>query len=653
MLTRCNNCFSEYEEELGLCPYCGFAPGEESQDVYCLSPGTLLTGRYIIGKKLGMGGFGITYMAWDCKLETVMAIKEYFPSGLVNRLPHTSDIILVSHKHEKDFLYGKNRFIEEARNLAKFNSHPNIVNVFEYFEANNTAYIVMEFLDGKTLGSAIKDQGYQPLPCEQCVEIAVSLCAALRSIHEVGILHRDISPNNIMLCKDGKVKLFDFGAARFASGIENLTIVVKPGFAPPEQYNKADRQGPSTDIYALGATLYFALTGEIPEESTDRKKEDTLAAPKEVNPSIPDYISVTIMRAMAVEPQYRFDNVDDFEKGLLQEKRIRTEKEERKRRRARRILGIVASLAIVTGISAAALYAYSLASDSALPDADLVLLYVQDESQDINNMKGSALATIVKSFTDSYQNIDIVVELAEQNELATDLSNADIIETTHLNPATEDGTFISLSDLTGTLDDDYYVQDALSTSTEYPTGIVVPVIYVNSGMGALSSTESLEQIQNECAATNKRMVVSTEGLSMYGTLYGSEVKQFCEDNAKEDFLTRKAFVYMGTSSDYFDIQESMSGEYSVMFPDCGVSVYQYGMVWSIVDGEKTDEEAAEGFLSYLTSDFAQEYLFVQSKSDFLPISKSVMDVYLSVYSELEGLSEYLELPFSAPQSDLA
>lgn len=245
------------------------------------------------------------------------------------------------------------------------------------------------------------------------------------------------------------------------------------------------------------------------------------------------------------------------------------------------------------------------------------------------------------------------MEVAEQNETATDLSNADIVEATYLNPATEDCTFISLSDLTGDLGDDYYVQDALSISTEYPTGIVVPVIYANSGMGALSSTESLEQIQTECTAMGKRMVIATEGLSMYGTLYGSDVNSFCIGNAKEAFLAREAFVYMGTSADYFDIQESMPGEYSVMFPDCGISVYQYGMVWSIVDGEKTDEEAAEGFLSYLTSDFAQEYLFVQSKSDFLPISKTVMDVYLSVYSELEGLSEYLELPFSAPQSDLA
>lgn len=649
MLTRCDNCFSEYEEKLGLCPCCGHIPGEESQEVYCLAPGTVLADRYIVGKKLGMGGFGIIYKAWDRKLETVMAIKEYFPSGLVNRLPHTSELILVGHKHEQDYLHGKKRFIEEARNLAKFNSHPNIVNVFEYFEANNTAYFVMEFLDGKTIGEVIKEQNELPLPCDQCVDIAVALCSALRAIHKADILHRDISPNNIMLCNDGKVKLFDFGAARFASGIERVEIEFKIGFTPPEQYNQVDKQGPFTDIYALGATLYYALTGEIPEESTDRKKEDTLAAPEELNPSIPHHISETIMRSMAVEPQYRFPDVDDFEKCLLQEKRIRSEKEERKRRRTRRLLGIAASLIIVVGIGAITLFTYFMASDSALPDANLILWYAVDESQDNNDMKDAALTAIADSFTDGYQNIDIVVEPAGQTEISSDLSGADIVETTYMDLTNQDSTLISLEDLSDDLGDDFYVQDSLSVSTKYPTGIIVPVIYVNSGMGELSTTGSLELIQTACAAVNGRMTVSRESLPMYSTLYGEGISAFCEDNAKNAFISRDAFIYLGTSSDYFDIQESLPGEYTVMLPECGTSVYQYGMTWSIVGGEETDEEASKGFLSYLTSELAQEYLYVQNRNESLPISKSVMEVYLSVYSELEGITEYLELPFTAPQ----
>lgn len=653
MLTRCDNCFSEYEEELGLCPYCGHIPGEESPEVYCLAPGTVLADRYIVGKKLGMGGFGIIYKAWDRKLETVMAIKEYFPSGLVNRLPHTSELILVGHKHEQDFRYGKKRFIEEARNLARFNSHPNIVNVFEYFEANNTAYFVMEFLDGKTIGDVVKEQNCLPLPCDQCVDIAVALCSALRAIHNVGILHRDISPNNIMLCNDGKVKLFDFGAARFVSGIESLEIEFKIGFAPPEQYNKVDKQGPFTDIYALGATLYYALTGEVPEESTDRKKEDTLAAPEEVNPRIPHHISETIMRAMAVEPQYRFHDVDEFEKYLLQEKRIRSEKEERKRRRTRRLLSIVASIVIVAGIGSIALYSYFMASNSVLPRANLVLWYAMDEGTENDDVKGSALSSIADNFMDGYQNIEVKMEPNAQNQGSSDFSGTDIVETTYMDLSDKGNTFISLTDLTDDLDDRYYVQDSLSVSTKYPTGIIVPVIYVNSGIGDLYSTESLEQIQTACTAVNGRMAVSRESLSMYSALYGAGVESFCDDNAKSAFIARDAFIYLGTSSDYFDIQESLPGEYTVMLPECGVSVYQYGMTWSIVSGEETDEEAAKGFLSYLTSELAQEYLYVQNRNAFLPISKSVMEVYLSVYSELEGIAEYLDLPFTAPLSNLA
>ena len=132
MQIRCSNCFQEYEADYGVCPYCGYSEGDATAEAYCLTPGTEIAGRYLIGRMLGLGGFGITYQAWDQKLETVMAVKEYYPSGLVNRLPGQAEVMLVASKREEEFRYGKERFLEEARNLARFNTHPNIVNVYVF-----------------------------------------------------------------------------------------------------------------------------------------------------------------------------------------------------------------------------------------------------------------------------------------------------------------------------------------------------------------------------------------------------------------------------------------------------------------------------------------------------------------------------------------
>ena len=166
MRIRCSNCFYEYDEKLGLCPNCGYVEGEDFAEAYCLTPGTRLTDRYIIGETLGLGGFGITYKAWDVQLETVLAIKEYFPSGLVNRTTGDPTVFLVANKRAQEFEYGKQRFLDEARNMAKFSSHHNIVNVFNYFEANNTAYIVMEYLDGMTRETDYNADGTQKR-CEE------------------------------------------------------------------------------------------------------------------------------------------------------------------------------------------------------------------------------------------------------------------------------------------------------------------------------------------------------------------------------------------------------------------------------------------------------------------------------------------------------
>lgn len=320
MVTQCRSCFKQYDEVFEVCPHCGYYNGLQVDEINQLPIGTMLNNRYVIGQVLGFGGFGITYKVWDTKLDAVCAIKEYYPSGFVNRNPRTNEIIVFSGKRSAEFEFGLSRFIEEAVNLAKFSEHDNIVHAFEYFEENKTAYIVMEFLDGVPLNRYLQEN---KISCNESVDIALKVCAALKCVHSNGIVHRDISPDNIFMCKDGRVKIIDFGAARFSAEDEKQrTIILKPGFAPPEQYESVSSQGPWTDIYALGATLYYLLTGVKPEESTNRKIEDNLQPPHELNENIPEYISNSVMKAMAVDRHLRFNSDDEFDKALNNKRKV-------------------------------------------------------------------------------------------------------------------------------------------------------------------------------------------------------------------------------------------------------------------------------------------------------------------------------------------
>lgn len=224
---RCNNCFEPVDDPNAKCPICGYKIGDTPTEIYHLFPGTKLIDRYIIGKVLGFGGFGITYKAWDTKLELLVAIKEYYPSGIVNRTPGTTDVMIYAQKRRKEYEYGKERFLEEARNMAKFSSDPNIVNVFEFFEENNTAYIVMEYLDGISLNQYLHEND-GILDVHSGTQVIEAIANALIKIHSKGIIHRDVSPDNIFLCGDGKIKLIDFGAARFSQDENKLmTILLK------------------------------------------------------------------------------------------------------------------------------------------------------------------------------------------------------------------------------------------------------------------------------------------------------------------------------------------------------------------------------------------------------------------------------------------
>ncbi len=299
--------------EDGVCPKCGkTAAGYEPQPSH-LQPGTVLRDRYVIGGVLGEGGFGITYIGLDRRLEMRVAIKEYYPRDKASRdatasVAVTGPIGPQAQSYEK----GKQRFLREAKVMAKMVKQPAIVTVRDFFEANNTAYIVMEYVDGVTLKEMTEQRGH--IPPGELLPMVEPLFGALATLHEAGLIHRDISPDNIMV-EHGHIRLLDFGCAREAEGSETLTVTLKQGFAPIEQYGRGG-QGPWTDVYALSATIYYCLTGVVPPRASDRAVEDTLMLPIKLGAAITETEEKALLRGMSVLPRGRFQSVRELYDAL-------------------------------------------------------------------------------------------------------------------------------------------------------------------------------------------------------------------------------------------------------------------------------------------------------------------------------------------------
>jgi TolB-like protein len=277
-----------------------------------LPEGTRLRDQYRIGAVLGAGSFGITYRARDERLDTTVAIKEYYPHEIAGRTQSRLTLQPYDDADAADFAFGRERFMEEGRTLARFD-HPNIVRVRSYFEAHGTGYLVMDHYEGQTLASYLAEHG-GTLPEAEAVEVIQDVLRGLQPVHEEGLLHRDIDPQNIYRTDEGRVVLLDFGAARVAMGerSEGELVVFKPGYAPYEQYFEDGEQGPWTDVYACAATLYKCLTGVKPPEATIRIKEDELVPPHEVTDDVSLDTSVAVMKGLAVDPDRRPESVEAF-----------------------------------------------------------------------------------------------------------------------------------------------------------------------------------------------------------------------------------------------------------------------------------------------------------------------------------------------------
>ncbi len=305
----CYGCFMEKEPGIP-CPHCGFCENDE-QPYLALPLGTILNGRYLVGKVLGIGGFGITYLGYDLTLEIKVAIKEYMPSALATRHSDRYTVALTG-RVEADYRYGMERFLDEARILAKLQNTPNIVSVQNYFKENGTAYFVMEYIDGMSLKSYLSKNG-DKIPWEQAIAILQPIMEALVQVHGMNLLHRDISPDNIYITTKGESRLLDFGAARFAQGDgKSVSVILKHGYAPEEQYSSHGNQGPWTDVYAMGATMYRCISGQLPPDSLERIHGDTIKAPSELGVRIPSHVENAMMQALAVKPEDRFPNMAAF-----------------------------------------------------------------------------------------------------------------------------------------------------------------------------------------------------------------------------------------------------------------------------------------------------------------------------------------------------
>ncbi len=308
-------------EEKGTAERCLFCNNDqriEKESLLHLSPGTVLQGKCLLGRALGQGGFGITYLAYDLTLDLKLAIKEYMPQHLATRSGSDQKVAVYKQELQEEYRYGLNSFLKEARTLACFNEHPNIVTVRDYFEDKNTAYLIMNYHQGITLQAYLEQRGGK-IPVDQALEIVMPVLDALKEIHASGILHRDISPDNLLIGEKGRVILIDFGAARQAVSEQSksISVIMKAGFSPPEQYQSRGKQGPWTDIYAVAATMYCIITGQAPLEAIDRMAADDLIPPSQLGISIDRGLEYYLLKALAVKAEDRYQTVEEFQVALM------------------------------------------------------------------------------------------------------------------------------------------------------------------------------------------------------------------------------------------------------------------------------------------------------------------------------------------------
>ncbi|MGN0165875.1 MAG: protein kinase [Lachnospiraceae bacterium] len=646
-MARCLNCFKEYGDEYDICPYCGEDRYLEPDEPVHLLPGTFLAGRYLIGTSVGAGGFGIIYKAWDSKLDTVVAVKEFYCSRLVTRAAGTKELI-VNKRDYKEFDYRKKRFLEEARTMAKFGTHRSIPNVYEFFEENGTAYIVMELLQGKSLNIYLREDAGGKLDKELAFRVINEVGNALISLHERGILHKDVAPDNIFI-SDGdekKIKLLDLGSAKLADDSDKvIDIILKPGYSPPEQYEKNGNIGKWSDVYALGATFYTLLTGIKPSESTNRKENDIVIPPHELDESIPENLSNAIMKAMSVEIQLRYKTVEDFLKSINSQRKVLSLAREKKRRKGRRVFSIVATLVILAVVGCLTFSVFKdKRAEKVLEKATIEVWYSVSNDSEASETK--AMEVIKEDFESHYTNVTIELKAipeieyesalklaAEENNLP-DLFESSGVPDVVLEQARDVGEVLKSSQAKDCLFlkqyDDYYSQ-----KKQVPLGIEVPMAYViTSGNVEIDySNTTFNDLLD--FGDNVNVAVSSQDRDLIEK--NIDVNGMLSETTFFSSTENTSPVLLASSMSINKVRNLTEYEKAYVFYS-GEKIYSnFIYEWSLGNGSKAENAAAERLLAWMLDYSYQENLMIDYCVDGqIPINKTAFELK-ATRKEYKGL----------------
>ncbi len=335
----CPGCMGRWEDTRKPCPRCGFSWETENHSPRELPPFTILAGRYLLGTRIGAGGFGITYLGLDLAEEKPVAIKEFFPVSLAER--REEKVIALPGEDGRYFREALRSFRKEAELLSRFGGVEGIVRYLDYVQENETAYLVMEYVEGENLKQKMRRME-APFSQEEALTLLYPILLAVDAMHRKNVLHRDISPENLILKPDGTLTLIDFGAAREYSleEDENLTVILKRGYAPDEQYHSGSRQGPWTDLYACCAVLYQMVSGLLPQDASSRRQKDRLLPLDEIEGlEVTEGFARAIEKGMTIYATERYSSIGKllsdldpdgtFRAKLEKEKAERTEKTEK------------------------------------------------------------------------------------------------------------------------------------------------------------------------------------------------------------------------------------------------------------------------------------------------------------------------------------